>query len=69
MNMSVNEAARNDTYITTTELMGKLRKSRKTILDWIKRGNLPAIRVPGGFLFREADIDAWLASRTTGRAA
>jgi excisionase family DNA binding protein len=51
--------------------------SPETVLRWTRRGELPAIRLPGGQLrYDPATIDEWLAGRVTdngtptrGRAA
>lgn len=40
--------------------------SSETVLRWTRRGELIAIRLPGGALrYREGDIEAWLDSRAT----
>jgi excisionase family DNA binding protein len=40
--------------------------STETVLRWTRRGELPAIRLPGGAIrFREAEIEAWLQERAT----
>jgi excisionase family DNA binding protein len=42
--------------------------SAETVLRWTRRGELPAIRLPGGAIrFREDEIDAWLGRRATPR--
>ncbi len=44
--------------------------SPETILRWVRRGDLPAIRLPGGAVrFRPDEIEAWLAERTTAKVA
>ena len=38
----------------------------ETVLRWTRRGDLPAIRLPGGAIrYREDAIDAWLQERAT----
>ena len=38
----------------------------ETILRWTRRGELPAIKLPGGAIrYRDDAIDGWLAERAT----
>ena len=38
----------------------------ETVLRWTRRGDLPAVRLPGGALrYREDALDAWLEERAT----
>jgi excisionase family DNA binding protein len=47
------------------ELLGV---SPETVLRWTRRGDLPAIRLPGGAIrFREDDLRGWLEERATPR--
>jgi excisionase family DNA binding protein len=40
--------------------------SPETVLRWTRRGELPAIRLPGGPIrYRKAEIDEWLEQRAT----
>jgi excisionase family DNA binding protein len=40
--------------------------SAETVLRWTRRGDLPAIKMPGGAIrYREDVIDGWLAERAT----
>jgi excisionase family DNA binding protein len=40
--------------------------SAETVLRWTRRGELPAIKLPGGAIrYREGDLDAWLVERAT----
>ena len=40
--------------------------SAETVLRWTRRGDLPAIRLPGGAIrYREAQLEQWLAARAT----
>lgn len=40
----------------------------ETILRWTRRGELPAIRLPGGAIrYRENDLDGWLEERATAQ--
>lgn len=52
--------------LTARDVAGRLGVSAETVLRWTRAGTLPAIRLPGGALrYREADLDGWLADRTT----
>lgn len=56
--------------LTTRDVAGRLGVSTETVLRWVRRGELPAHRLPGGMLrFAEVDLDAWLAQRATGTDA
>lgn len=61
----------NGQLLTTREVADQLGVSAETVLRWTRRGELPAIRLPGGAIrFREADLDDWLQERATpGRGA
>jgi excisionase family DNA binding protein len=42
--------------------------SAETVLRWSRRGQLPAIRLPGGAIrFRQRDLDGWLEERATAQ--
>ena len=57
-----------DHLLTAREVAGLLGVSAETVLRWTRRGDLPAIRLPGGAIrYREDDLDGWLAARATGR--
>ena len=54
--------------LTARQVADLLGVSAETVLRWIRRGDLPAIRLPGGAVrFREADLDDWLEERATPR--
>jgi excisionase family DNA binding protein len=55
--------------LTAREVGDMLGVSTKTVLRWTRRGDLPAIRLPGGAIrFREDDLDEWLDVRATSPA-
>lgn len=55
--------------LTAREVAELMGVSSETILRWTRRGDLPAIRLPGGALrYREAELDEWLSLRATRRA-
>lgn len=52
------------TLLTARNVADMLGVSAETILRWTRRGDLPAIRLPGGAIrYREDTLDAWLSSR------
>ncbi len=55
-----------DRLLTARELADHLGVSAETVLRWTRKGELPAIRLPGGAIrFREADLEAWFSARAT----
>jgi excisionase family DNA binding protein len=55
--------------LTAREVGEVLGVSAETILRWTRARKLPAIRLPSGAIrYREADIDEWLAARSTTKA-
>ena len=54
--------------LTTRVVAERLDVSPETVLRWTRRGELPAIRLPGGAIrFREDELEAWLQERATPR--
>jgi excisionase family DNA binding protein len=54
--------------LTAREVAALLGVSAETVLRWTRRGELPAIRLPGGAIrYRESDFDDWLEERATPR--
>ena len=52
--------------MTAREVADMLGVSAETVLRWTRRGELPAIRLPGGAMrYRETNLDQWLAVRET----
>lgn len=55
--------------LTAREVADMLGVSAETVLRWTRRGELPAIRLPGGAIrYREADLEEWLAARSCAAA-
>ena len=51
---------------TARELGEQLGVSTETVLRWTRRGELPAIRLPGGAIrYRPEALEAWLDSHET----
>lgn len=56
----------NGRLLTTAEVAARLGVIPETILRWVDRRGLPAIRLTSRALrYDEAEIDAWLAERAT----
>jgi excisionase family DNA binding protein len=52
--------------LTARAVAGMLDVSTETVLRWTRRGELPAIRLPGGGIrYREDEIECWLEERAT----
>jgi excisionase family DNA binding protein len=60
-----------DRLLTARAVAEQLGLSTETVLRWVRRGELPAIRFPGGAIrFRPEALEAWLEQRATpGREA
>lgn len=51
-------------YYTTSQLAGWCDVDAKTIVNWVDRGSIAAIKTPGGHRrFRPADVLAFLEAR------
>ena len=55
-----------DEFLTTDQVLEYLHVNLKTVYRLINAGKLPAVRVGHQWRFRRRDIDAWLASNSTG---
>ena len=54
--------------LTVREVADLVGVSSETVLRWIRRGELPAIRLPGGAIrIREDELERWLEERATPR--
>jgi excisionase family DNA binding protein len=52
--------------LTAREVAGLLGVSPETVLRWTRRGELPAVRLPGGAIrYREEELEVWLGARGT----
>jgi excisionase family DNA binding protein len=52
--------------LTAREVANVLGVSAETVLRWTRRGDLPALRLPGGAIrFREGALEEWLNARAT----
>jgi excisionase family DNA binding protein len=54
--------------LTAREVAELVGVHTETVLRWVRRGELAAIRLPGGAIrLREEDVEAWLEERATPR--
>ena len=53
-----------ETYITVTEAAHITGYQRQTVLHWIRREFLPAVRVGRSWMIRRADLMAYTPERT-----
>jgi excisionase family DNA binding protein len=53
--------------LTAREVGERLGLTTETVLVWVRRGELPALRLGRAIRFRETDLDAWLEQRATPR--
>jgi excisionase family DNA binding protein len=54
--------------LTARQVGDLLGVSAETVLRWTRRGQLPAIRLPGGAIrFRPQELDGWLEERATAQ--
>ena len=52
--------------LTARDVAELLGVSAETVLRWTRRGDLGAIKLPGGAIrYSEADLDQWLAGHAT----
>jgi excisionase family DNA binding protein len=57
-----------DRLLTARDVAERLGVSTETVLRWVRCGELPAFKLPGGAIrFREDALDRWLAERATPR--
>ena len=57
-----------DRLLTARVVAERLDVSAETVLRWIRKGELPAIRLPGGTVrIGEDELEAWLQERATPR--
>jgi excisionase family DNA binding protein len=50
------------------DVADELGLTTETILAWVRKGDLPAFRLPNGAIrFNQDDLDAWLAERATSK--
>ena len=60
---------RDDSFLTTEELLEYLQVNLRTVYRLIKAGKLPAVRVGRQWRFRKSAIDAWLVTQSVAPVA
>ncbi|MCD4671326.1 MAG: helix-turn-helix domain-containing protein [Anaerolineaceae bacterium] len=53
-----------DKWLTVEEIAVYLNVSNDTIYNWIKNRSMPAHKVGRKWMFKQADVDAWVKSGT-----
>jgi excisionase family DNA binding protein len=56
-------------YLSSTEVMEILRRSRKTLCAWVKAGDIPAVRVGRDNKFDPWELALWIEARQLGQRA
>lgn len=56
-------------YLSSTEVMEILRRSRKTLCAWVKAGDIPANRVGRDNMFDSWELALWIEERQLGQRA
>jgi excisionase family DNA binding protein len=55
-------------YLAARAVAEQLGVSCETVLRWVRRGELPAIRLPGGAIrIGQQELEEWLMHRATPR--
>jgi len=54
-------------YLSTREIAEKLGVHLRTVGNWIRKGELPAVRVGGQYRVAKQDFEAFLEERRTNR--
>lgn len=54
-------------YLSTREIAERLGVHLRTVGNWIRRGELPAVRVGGQYRVSKQDFEAFLEQRRTNR--
>jgi excisionase family DNA binding protein len=61
-----NDRIENQRLLTARAVAYMLDVCAETVLRWIRNGDLPAIRLPGGAIrIGESELSAWLRARAT----
>lgn len=55
----------NDRLLTVNELSEKLNISMSTILNWVRQGKIPAIKLGRQWRFNLMDVELWLKTKST----
>lgn len=58
-----NQTAENGAYLTMREVSLLVRKTQRTVAEWMKRGNLPYFKIGRSILFSRQDIDSFLREK------
>jgi excisionase family DNA binding protein len=54
--------------LSARDVAERLSVSTETVLRWVRSGDVPAFKLPGGAIrFRESELNAWLDEHSTQR--
>ena len=56
-----------DEYLTVTQVAALLQVHWQSVLNYIKRGDLPAVRTGRGYRISRVALDQFIADRTTDK--
>jgi excisionase family DNA binding protein len=54
-----------ETYLTPQQVADKLQLTVQTVYQWIKDGELPAVKMKRVYRITQGDLDRFLADRAT----
>ena len=57
----------NDEFLTVTELAEYLRLKKGTVLEMVRRKEIPAYRIGKAYRFSSAEIEEWLSLNRADR--
>jgi excisionase family DNA binding protein len=64
--MTDDDDSHTDRLLTAREIAERVGVSSETVLRWVRRGEIPAIKLPGGAIrFSAGEFEAWLKARET----
>ena len=61
----IQELRQRKTYLSTVEVMSLLHLSRGTLCEWVRGGQISAIRKGNAYLFDPRRLADWLTERAT----
>lgn len=50
-------------FVSSTEALGIIGTTRKTLCAWVRRGTISAFRVGNAYVFDPIELARWLAAR------
>jgi excisionase family DNA binding protein len=66
--MTNDDIRHTEPLLTARDVADRLNVSTETVLRWVRSGDVPAFKLPGGAIrFRASDVDSWLEKHSTKR--